>query len=196
MFLFSAAFCPRGVRFGVYDSHAAGVNRTGIESGDRQRLLDAAVERLAATNGVQSVRASSWHETQPVGGPADQPPFLNGAAVVETSLSPELLLARLEQIEQELGRDRSVHWGPRTIDLDLLLFDEIVMHTPKLVLPHPRMALRRFVLEPAAEVAPSMLHPTFGWTKGNFTDHLRTVMPYVAPSVPCKATPRANSQQH
>jgi 2-amino-4-hydroxy-6-hydroxymethyldihydropteridine diphosphokinase len=152
----------------------------GSNLGDRQRLLEAAVQRLAATPGVRSVSVSKWHETRAVGGPSDQPQYLNGAALIETSLSPEALLGRLEQIEQELGRDRQERWGPRTIDLDLLLFDQLVKRTPTLTLPHPRMALRRFVLEPAAQIAGSMVHPTIGWSVAQLLQHLRTAMPYVA----------------
>lgn len=152
----------------------------GSNLGDRRRLLDAAVQRLTAIAGVHSVHTSAWHETQPVGGPPNQSPFLNGAAVLETTLSPEALLASLEQIEQELGRTRAQRWAPRTIDLDLLLYDQLIVRTPTLILPHPRMAMRRFVLDPAAEIAPSMVHPTIGWTVAQLLDHLRTAVPYVA----------------
>ncbi len=159
----------------------------GSNLGDRKRLLDAAVQRLAATAGVQSVRASSWHETRAIGGPANQPPFLNGAAVLETSLSPVSLLEALERIEQDLGRTRSQRWEPRTIDLDLLLFDVVVVRTPKLTLPHPRMATRHFVLEPAAEVAPALVHPAIGWSVAQLRDHLRLqyrTWPLAAPACP------------
>lgn len=123
---------------------------------------------------------SGWRETAPIGGPAGQDPFLNGAAVVETSLAPETLLARLKRMETDLGRRPGPRWGPRCLDLDLLLYGETVVQTAELVIPHPRMAWRRFVLEPAAEVAPAMLHPTTGWTVARLLDHLDTAVPYVA----------------
>ncbi len=152
----------------------------GSNFGDRRKLLDAAVQRLAATSGVQNLRVSAWHETRAIGGPPDQLPFLNGAVLMETNLAPAALLAVLEQVELDLGRTRGRRWSPRTIDLDLLLYDEVVIHTAKLTLPHPRMAMRRFVLEPAAEIAPSMVHPTIGWTVAQLLDHLRTATRYVA----------------
>ena len=96
---------------------------------------------------------------RPIGGPAGQEPFLNAAALLETSLPPAELLARLQRIELHLGRTRETRWAARTLDLDLLLYDNLVLNTPYLTLPHPRMAFRRFVLEPAAEVAPEMAHP-------------------------------------
>lgn len=154
----------------------------GSNLGDRRELLDRAIVQLRTTEGVQTVCVSSWHVTKPIGGPETQPEFLNGAALVETSLSPEALWARLQQIEIALGRDRKQRWGPRTIDLDLLLFDDLVRQGSPLELPHPRMAYRRFVLEPAAEIAPSLLHPTIGWTILQLRQHLLTAADYVAVS--------------
>ena len=94
-----------------------------------------------------------------MGGPPGQGDFLNGAILVETLLSPEAVLAILQEIEAALGRRREERWGPRTIDLNLLLYNQEVRRTPALELPHPRMTQRRFVLEPAAAVAASMVIP-------------------------------------
>jgi 2-amino-4-hydroxy-6-hydroxymethyldihydropteridine diphosphokinase len=152
----------------------------GSNQGNRREILDRAVTAIAAHPDVDLLRRSRWHETRPVGGPPDQPAFLNGALLVDTSLRPHALLEFLWRVESDFGRMRHEHWGPRTLDLDLLLFDELVLETPDLVLPHPRMAWRRFVLEPAAEVASSMLHPTVGWTVQELLDHLNTAVPYVA----------------
>ena len=152
----------------------------GSNLGNRRQTLDRAVARLAAHPLVRITERSAWHETTSVGGPPGQSPFLNGAVVVETSLQPQALLEALQRIETDLGRRRSERWGPRTVDLDLLLYAELVLRTPSLVLPHPRMAWRRFVLQPAAEVAGSMVHPTTGWTVARLLDHLNTAAPYVA----------------
>jgi 2-amino-4-hydroxy-6-hydroxymethyldihydropteridine diphosphokinase len=159
----------------------------GSNLGNRQENLDAAVARLAAHPHVRIVARSQWRETSAVGGPAEQGDFLNGALKIETSLAPHELLACLQQIENELGRRRDVRWGPRTIDLDLLLYDEQVLATPTLVLPHPRMAWRRFVLEPAAEAAGEMIHPTIGWSVGRLLAHLDDSAPYVAITGPIAA---------
>jgi 2-amino-4-hydroxy-6-hydroxymethyldihydropteridine diphosphokinase len=134
----------------------------GSNLGDRQAILDAAVARLREHPAISELRCSRWHETLPVGGPAGQPPYLNGAARLETSLSPRELLVLLQEIENQFGRQRFERWGPRTLDLDLLLYDDLVINTPELALPHPRMPERRFVLEPALEVAAEMVHPTTG----------------------------------
>jgi 2-amino-4-hydroxy-6-hydroxymethyldihydropteridine diphosphokinase len=159
---------------------AAALIAIGSNLGDRQRILDDAVVQLAALPGIRLVAKSRWHATRPVGGPPGQGEFLNGAALIETTLSPEQLHAALKQIESDAGRKRAERWAPRTLDLDLLLYDELVIDTPELTVPHPRMAFRRFVLEPAAEIAPAMRHPTIGWTILELRDHVRARSPYVA----------------
>jgi len=116
---------------------------------------------MSALNGLGKVVAlSSLYETEPVGF-TDQPAFVNAVAALETELSPEDLLEKLLDIERRFGRDRksSIPKGPRTLDLDLLLADNLVINTPTLTLPHPAMAVRRFVLAPLAEIAPGLRHP-------------------------------------
>jgi 2-amino-4-hydroxy-6-hydroxymethyldihydropteridine diphosphokinase len=152
----------------------------GSNLGDRGGSLDEALVRLQFHADIEVSRQSRYHETLPVGGPDAQPAYLNAAAVLNTSLSPQALLAELQRVETELGRRRSEHWGPRTIDLDLLLYDNLAWTGPNLVIPHPRMAWRRFVLEPAAEVAPDMLHPGTGWTIAQLLDHLNQTPWYLA----------------
>lgn len=152
----------------------------GSNQGPRRELLEQAVAALAAEPDVTLVACSAWHEFPPAGGPPRQPAFLNGAVVVETALAPEALLASLQQIEHRLGRRRGPRWGPRPIDLDLLLYDEVVCATAALILPHKRMAWRRFVLKPAVEVAAEMVHPCIGWTVGRLLEHLETTPFYVA----------------
>lgn len=151
----------------------------GANLGDREQTLDGAVTQLAGSSGTLTAR-SSWHETAPVSGPAGQPCFVNGAALLETELAAPVLLRTLQTIENELGRQRSERWAARTIDLDLLLYDNLVLDTPELTLPHPRMAFRRFVLQPAAEIAPDMLHGPTGWTVGRLFEHLVAAPPYLA----------------
>jgi 2-amino-4-hydroxy-6-hydroxymethyldihydropteridine diphosphokinase len=148
----------------------------GCNLGDRREQLEGAVARLRATPGIASVAASRWHETAPVGGPTGQGVFLNGALLVETSLGPEPLRQALTRVESELGRTRDVRWQARLLDLDLLLYDQLVISTPELVIPHPRMAFRHFVLEPAAEIAPGMVHPLIGWRVDKLARHLRAIL--------------------
>jgi pantoate--beta-alanine ligase len=134
----------------------------GSNLGDRAAMLDRAVELLGEVIGLAVLRVSRWHETDAVGGPAGQGPYLNGAALVETSLDPFTLARELQRVEAELGRVRAERWGPRTIDLDLLLYDSLRLDARELTIPHARMTERRFVLAPAAEIAPDMRHPPSG----------------------------------
>jgi 2-amino-4-hydroxy-6-hydroxymethyldihydropteridine diphosphokinase len=152
----------------------------GSNLGDRSRALEDAVARLGRHPQVRLLSTSPWLETCAAGGPPGQPAYLNGAALVETSLGPEALLGVLQGIEQELGRRRHRRWAPRTIDLDLLLYDQLVRSSPPPVLPHPRMAWRRFVLEPAVAVAGDMIHPEIGWTVRQLLQHLNATPRYVA----------------
>ena len=134
----------------------------GANLGDREQMLRLALERLAAEPSVELVAASQLRETDPVDF-LDQPRFLNAAAAVETDLSPRQLLARLQLIECELGRRRAGRrFGPRVIDLDLLLYGSETVNEPELVIPHPRLHLRRFALEPLAELDPELEVPGKG----------------------------------
>jgi 2-amino-4-hydroxy-6-hydroxymethyldihydropteridine diphosphokinase len=131
--------------------------------GDREANLREAVRRIGALGEVRAV--SSFYDTEPVGY-REQPRFLNGALVLETELGPVELMRGLLGVEKAMGRDRagSVVKGPRVIDLDLLLYGDRVMSSEELVLPHPAMGERRFVLEPLAEIAPEWVHPVAGKT--------------------------------
>lgn len=152
----------------------------GSNLGERASQLDEAVRQLRRVPGLQVVAQSCWYETAPLGGPPDQPAYLNGAVLLETAQTPHALLAELQAIEARLGRRRQERWGPRTLDLDLLLYDEQVLQTAELVVPHPRMAWRRFVLEPAAEIAAEMRHPRIGWTLGRLLAHWHEATNYLA----------------
>lgn len=133
----------------------------GSNLGDRAAHLRTALAAIAEQLGTLR-KVSSFYDTAPVG-PIEQPRFLNAVAELETELMPERLMPALLGIERALGRDRknSVPKGPRTIDLDLLLYDREVLHTPELTLPHPAMHERAFVLEPLVEIAPDAFHPVF-----------------------------------
>lgn len=145
----------------------------GSNLGDRGANLQGALSHLANLPQTKLVAQSSFRDTNPAGGPV-QDPYLNAAATIETSLSPQQLLAELQRIENGLGRVRTEHWGPRTIDLDLLLYDRLELNSPELTLPHPRMSFRRFVLEPAAEIAAEMVYPINGWTIARLLRHSQT----------------------
>ena len=130
----------------------------GSNLGDKEANLRRALE-LLIERGVEIVKTSTFISTEPYG-VTDQPTFLNGVCEVRTSLEPLALLHTLLEIEQEMGRVRLRHWGERNIDLDLLLYEDVVMDTPELKLPHPDMQNRDFVLLPLAEIAPELIHPT------------------------------------
>jgi 2-amino-4-hydroxy-6-hydroxymethyldihydropteridine diphosphokinase len=124
----------------------------GSNLGDREGTIRRALELLAAGGDMEVEAVSSLQETDPVGY-EDQPRFLNGAAALRTELAPRALLERLHEVERELGRERTgPRFGPRTIDLDLLLYGDERIREPGLKIPHPRLAERRFVLEPLAEL--------------------------------------------
>jgi len=126
---------------------------------DRQRFLDRAILRLRAVPGMSVRRASPYYETAPVGGPATSGAYLNAAVEVETTLSPEQLLATLLEIEVTFGRIRAELNAPRTLDLDLILYGDLVRTSPDPIVPHPRLHERRFVLQPLADIAPDVRHP-------------------------------------
>ncbi len=130
----------------------------GSNVGDRETNLRTAIERLAELGTVVAV--SSVYETEPVDFTA-QPWFLNCAVALRTHLMPKLFLAKVLGIEQQMGRRRLQPKGPRTIDIDILLFGNSVINTPQLDVPHPAMHQRRFVLEPLTEIAPDVRHPVF-----------------------------------
>jgi 2-amino-4-hydroxy-6-hydroxymethyldihydropteridine diphosphokinase len=133
----------------------------GSNVGQREQTLMEAVQSLATHGEITVARLSQWLKTEPVGGPEDQPWYLNGVVRIETTLTAQSLLAVMQQIETSLGRDRrrEVRWGPRTCDLDLLLFGDGIIDTPDLIVPHPRLAERRFVLEPLAQLACDLIVP-------------------------------------
>jgi 2-amino-4-hydroxy-6-hydroxymethyldihydropteridine diphosphokinase len=132
----------------------------GSNLGDREATIRRAVELLGERPGVEVVAVSTLRDTDPVGY-EDQPRFLNGAVALEVDLPPRALLEELLAAERELGRDRpqETRWGPRTIDLDLLLYGEETVDEPGLTVPHPRLAERQFVLEPLYELAPELTLP-------------------------------------
>ncbi|MBI5724555.1 MAG: 2-amino-4-hydroxy-6-hydroxymethyldihydropteridine diphosphokinase [Planctomycetes bacterium] len=133
----------------------------GSNRGDRRRYLQGAMQVLNVRTGTKVLKISDLIETQPVGGPPGQEPFLNGAAEIQTTLSPADLLDALHMVEFAMGRERAdeVRWGPRTCDLDILLMGRLVLNTENLVIPHPRMHERLFVLQPLAQIAPDAYHP-------------------------------------
>jgi 2-amino-4-hydroxy-6-hydroxymethyldihydropteridine diphosphokinase len=156
----------------------------GSNLGDREATLHAALADITALPDVQVVQHSKWYRSQPVGGPPDQAEFLNAAAVIETSVAPLLLLDELGKLESRLGRQPAERWSARSIDIDILLYGNEVAETAMLTLPHPRMSFRRFVLEPAVEIAPRMLHPTIGWPIERLLLHLDAASDQVAIASP------------
>jgi 2-amino-4-hydroxy-6-hydroxymethyldihydropteridine diphosphokinase len=140
----------------------------GSNIGDREAHLRAAIEQLASDE-LRILRVSPIYETEPLE-VKDQRWFLNLVVEAETSLFPMRLLTRVRRVERELGRVRTTAKGPRTIDIDILLYESNVVHTPKLEIPHPRMAVRRFVLAPLADLDPDVRHPRSGKTVKEMLD--------------------------
>jgi 2-amino-4-hydroxy-6-hydroxymethyldihydropteridine diphosphokinase len=150
----------------------------GSNLGDRRAYLERAVEALGALPGVTVLRRSSLYETAPVGGPPGQGPYLNAVAEVRTDLPAEALLRALLDIESQLGRVRQERDGPRTIDLDLLLYGDLVCAGDELTLPHPRLHERLFVLRPLAEIAPGVVHPVLRRTALDLLADLQGLWPF------------------
>jgi 2-amino-4-hydroxy-6-hydroxymethyldihydropteridine diphosphokinase len=152
----------------------------GSNLGSRREQLDRAIELLRFMPGVTIQAVSRYRETRPIGGPPGQPAYLNGACLIETDLEPLDVLGMLAAVEQTLERQRQERWSARTIDLDLLLYDELVLESRMLTVPHPRMATRRFVLEPCVEIAPDLAHPTAGCSLRDLLDAISAPCPLIA----------------
>lgn len=135
----------------------------GSNIGDSETYLNEAVEKIGQIPTCTVEKVSSYLVTEPYG-VTDQPDFLNACLKMRTLLYPEELLKELNRIEKEAGRERIIHWGPRTLDLDILLYDDIVLEEDNLCIPHVEMHKRSFVLEPLAEIAPYKRHPVYGKT--------------------------------
>ena len=121
--------------------------------------VENAVSALKAIPATQLLCVSPWYGSTPVGGPSEQPDYINGAACLQTRLSPHKLLDALQAIEQQQGRKRHTRWGARTLDLDLLLYGDQTIHDSRLTTPHPRLETRHFVLAPLADIAPTLMLP-------------------------------------
>lgn len=132
----------------------------GSNMGDKAANLKRAIEELGKVPGNKVLAVSSFYETEPVGN-IEQDWFINAAVKIETGLTPRELLEVLLKIEKELGRVRDERWGPRAIDLDILLYDDLVLNDEGLVIPHPYLHERGFVLVPLSEIAPEVIHPIF-----------------------------------
>lgn len=133
----------------------------GSNMGDRAAYIDAALMAMDENRATRRLATSSLTETAPYG-VTDQDDFLNGACYIETILSPHGLLAFLQELENESGRERTRYWGPRTLDLDLIYYSDLILHSKDLTLPHPEIQKRDFVLEPICEIAPNYVDPRYG----------------------------------
>lgn len=130
----------------------------GSNMGNKEENLDYVVECLKDNEYFKNVKASAFIETEPYGG-VEQDSFLNGAIKLQTIMSPHQLLAYIHVLEQDKGREREIHWGPRTLDVDILFYEDKVISDDDLIIPHPDMVNRSFVLDPMAELAPHFIHP-------------------------------------
>ena len=145
----------------------------GSNIGDSETYLNEAVEKIGQIPTCTVEKVSSYLVTEPYG-VTDQPDFLNACLKMRTLLYPEELLKELNRIEKEAGRERIIHWGPRTLDLDILLYDDIVLEEDDLCIPHVEMHKRSFVLEPLAEIAPYKRHPVYGKTVREMLEEIQT----------------------
>jgi len=143
----------------------------GSNLGDREKMLRGALDALREHEGIEVTAVSRFHETEPVGPP--QGKYLNAAAEIRTTLDPRKLLGALQETEDRFGRERAVRWGPRTLDLDLLLYGDVIINEPDLQVPHPHMHERLFVLEPLCEIAPHVIHPALGRHAGELSAELQ-----------------------
>jgi dihydroneopterin aldolase/2-amino-4-hydroxy-6-hydroxymethyldihydropteridine diphosphokinase len=147
-----------GVSVSISRSRSCVYIGIGSNLGDKKAYLDFAVKELDEHDKCRVVKTSDYIVTKPVGDVV-QDDFLNGCIELETILSPRELLDFLHEIENKAGRERKIHWGPRTLDLDILFYDDIIMNEPDLIIPHPEAAKREFVLKPLSEIAPYLYHP-------------------------------------
>lgn len=145
----------------------------GSNVGDREEYIEQAVFLLGKTPGIKMVKRSANTETEAEGG-GDQPQFLNAAVAILTTLSPYKLLEATQSIETALGRERDVEWGPRTIDVDVLLYGDDIVSDDKLQIPHPLLHERLFVLKPLSDIAPDAMHPTLERTIAELYEEKKT----------------------
>ncbi|MYC76062.1 2-amino-4-hydroxy-6-hydroxymethyldihydropteridine diphosphokinase [Candidatus Poribacteria bacterium] len=150
----------------------------GSNIGDRLSHIQSAIHTLSKTEGITLQKISSIYKTDPVGYVA-QAQFLNGVAAIQTSLSPLSLLHTLKDIETAVGRKHRIRWGPREIDLDILIYADLCVQTEELVIPHPEMHLRGFVLVPLAQIAPDLVHPIFQESVQTLLNRLEDSKPVV-----------------
>lgn len=143
----------------------------GSNLGDKQAYLEQAVKALGETKGCRVAKVSSYLVTEPYGG-VEQDDFLNACLSLDTLLSPSELLEKLHEIEQAAHRERLIHWGPRTLDLDILLYDDEILETEDLIIPHVEMHKREFVLKPLSEIAPYKRHPVYQKTVAELLEAL------------------------